>query len=136
MSLRPWLLAVAVIALSGCASDRSIQKKLTETLRSYSATIRWGEFAQAQGFVDPEFAKQHPISPLEQERYHQLQVSYYHDSEPRFTQPGEADITVEIGLVNINTQSARSTIDQQHWHWDEKTKRWWLMTGLPDISHH
>ena len=43
---------------------------------------------------------------------------------------------VEIGLVNINTQAARSVVDHQIWKYDEKQKHWWLMTGLPDITRH
>jgi hypothetical protein len=44
--------------------------------------------------------------------------------------------TVEIGLVNINTQAARSVVDNQIWRYDEVQKRWWLTTGLPDITRH
>jgi hypothetical protein len=46
----------------------------------------------------------------------------------------EVRLVVEIGLVNTNTQAARSIIDKQVWRLDEKANRWWLMSGLPDIT--
>lgn len=116
------------------AIAKSPQKKLPETLHAYSATIRWEEFSQALAFVDVNYLAQHPLSQLELERYRQVRVSYYHDSDPVFTKPDEAHIVVEIGLINVNTQSARSIVDRQVWRWDRKAKRWWLMTGLPDIT--
>jgi hypothetical protein len=42
--------------------------------------------------------------------------------------------TATISLVNIHTQSERSVVDHQTWHYDEKTKHWWLTSGLPDIT--
>ena len=42
--------------------------------------------------------------------------------------------TVRISLINIHTQSERSLIDHQTWHYDESTRHWWLTSGLPDIS--
>ncbi len=133
------LLSISLLlpfVLSGCASDKSDMKKLTETLRMYSATIRWGDFAQALAFVDPVTLKKNPVSALELERYHQVQVSSYNDSDPVMLKPGEMQVMVEIGLVNVNTQTGRSLVDKQLWHWDAQQKRWWLMTGLPDITHH
>ena len=42
--------------------------------------------------------------------------------------------TVEIGLVNVNSQQARSIIDRQVWKYDKENKVWLLTTGLPDIT--
>lgn len=129
-----WFLSVLLIA--GCASDKSDMKKLTETLRIYSATIRWGDFAQALAFIDPEVLKQKPVSQLELDRYRQIQVGSYTESDPVVLKPGEVQVVVEIGLVNVNTQTGRSILDKQIWHWDAKQKRWWLTTGLPDVTRH
>ena len=48
----------------------------------------------------------------------------------------EVSQIVEIGLVNINTQAARSIIDKQLWRYDAKANHWWLVSGLPDITVH
>jgi hypothetical protein len=130
------LLAVfAFTILAGCATSKTDVDKLSETLLGYSATIRWGEWSRAQAFMDEDYAKAHPLSELELERFKQIQVSYYHDGEPVVSKEGEVKVRVEIGLVNINTQSARSVIDTQTWRYDAPKKRWWLMSGLPDITH-
>jgi hypothetical protein len=138
MPRRPtgFVLVLSAVVLAGCATQnmRSRQTILEETLRSYAATIRWGDIAQAQTFVDPKFREQHPLTPLELARFKQVQVSGY--SEQPATPVGEDEVrqTVQIDLVNVNTQRARSVVDHQVWHYDEATKHWWLASGLPDIS--
>ena len=47
---------------------------------------------------------------------------------------GSVEQTVEIRLVNRNTQIERSVIDHQRWRYDPATKRLWLTSGLPDFS--
>jgi hypothetical protein len=42
--------------------------------------------------------------------------------------------TVHISLVNNNTQSERSIVDHQTWHYDATGQHWWLTSGLPDIT--
>ena len=42
--------------------------------------------------------------------------------------------TVKLDLLNRNTQTARSVVDHQVWKYDAAAKRWWLVSGLPDIS--
>lgn len=129
-------LALFLLLLGACATEkmRSKETVLDETLRTYAATIRWGDIEQAQAFVDPDVLRAHPPSALDLARYRQVKVSSY-DEQPA-TPVGENEVrqVVQIGLVNVNTQSARSVVDRQVWRYDAKLKRWWLVSGLPDIS--
>lgn len=131
------LLALSTVVLGACASKeiRSKQTILDETLRSYAATIRWGDIAQAQAFLDPKYRAAHPQSALVLARYQQLQISGYDEQRATPVNDNEVTQTVQIGLVNVHTQSARSVVDHQVWKYDEQAKRWWLTSGLPDISH-
>jgi len=70
------------------------------------------------------------------ERYHQVQVTGYLEQKAMPVGENEVRQLVEIGLVNVNSQAARSIIDRQLWRWDPKIKRWWLVSGLPDITTH
>lgn len=133
----PALIAMTSIALlSGCAMDKMRTKEtvLEETLLTYAATIRWGDMTQAQVYVDPKYRAAHPLSELDLARYKQVQVTAYNDQPAAPISDTEVHQTVEIGLVNINTQTARSIVDRQVWKYDEAEKRWWLTTGLPDIT--
>jgi hypothetical protein len=131
------LLVLAVAALTGCAAvSKSKERLLEETLESYSAVIRWGNFEEAASFVDPETIKAHPLSTIDLQRYHQVQVTAYTEQPLRHVGDHGVQQLVEIGLVNVNTQAARSIIDRQIWRFDEKAKRWWLVSGLPDITVH
>jgi len=133
--------ALSTVLLAACASMsmEKIKTKetiLEETLKTYAATIRWGDMTQALAFVDPKYRQAHPLSDLDLARYHQVQVTAYNDQPAAPISADEVAQSVEIGLVNVNTQAARSIVDHQVWHYDEKEKRWWLTTGLPDIRRH
>jgi hypothetical protein len=133
----PALIAMtSIVLLSGCAMDKMRTKEtvLEETLRTYGATIRWGDMTQALVFIDPKYRAAHPLSELDLARYKQVQVTAYNDQPAAPISETEVHQTVEIGLVNINTQAARSIVDRQVWKYDEAEKRWWLTTGLPDIT--
>jgi len=133
---------LSTVLLAACALDQTIDKMkgretlLDETLRGYAATIRWGDPTQAFAYVDPTYREAHPLTELDVARFKQVQITAYNDQLPVPVNENEVRQTVEIGLVNINTQGARSIIDHQVWHYDEKAKRWWLTTGLPDITRH
>ena len=134
----PVLLLYSALLLGACANTeiRSRQTILNETLRSYAATIRWGDIAQAQAFLDPKLRAEHPPSALELARFKQVQVSGYEEQPVSPVSENEVRQIVQIGLVNVNTQSARSIVDHQVWRYDDKARHWWLMSGLPDISRH
>ncbi|MGA9343307.1 MAG: hypothetical protein WBV61_13355 [Rhodanobacteraceae bacterium] len=130
------MLLTATLAACATTSTQSRETLLDNTLESYAATLRWGNFADARQFLAPKYRKAHPLSPLDLARYRQVQVSWYHDSPAVPVNAMEVTQTVEIGLVNVNTQAARSIVDHQVWRYDEAAKHWWLMSGLPDITHH
>ena len=142
MHRRAALIAVLSTGLAAACADMSMQHMqsketiLEDTLKNYAATIRWGDMLQAQAFVDPAYRQAHPLSDLDMQRYRQVQVTAYNDQPAAPLNENEVAQTVEIGLVNVNTQAARSVIDRQVWRYDEKQKHWWLMTGLPDITRH
>ena len=98
--------------------------------------MRWGDMTKCLAFVDPKYRLAHPMTDLDLARYRQVQVTAYNDEPPTPISATEVSQMVEIGLVNVNTQGARSLIDHQVWRYDEKDKHWWLTTGLPDITRH
>lgn len=131
-------LVLTLLILAGCASDKRSQA-LNTTLMSYASAIRWGDFTQAQTFIDKDYAAEHPISSIEQGRLQQLRVTAYDEGAgPRPDGDNQDDViqVVQIGVVNVNTQSERSIVDRQRWHYDREKNKWHLMTGLPDFSPH
>ncbi|WP_158882788.1 hypothetical protein [Rhodanobacter sp. L36] len=126
--------ASSFLLLSGCATTQR-SDLLTDTLTAYGSTVRWGDFASAEQFIDPTIRNAHPVSKMDLARYQQVQVSEY-DAGDGPVPDGENQVkqTVHVNLVNVHTQSERSIIDHQTWHYDEKSKHWWLTSGLPDIT--
>lgn len=129
-------LIACCLLLGACANQeiRSKQNILKDTLRSYAATIRWGDIDQAVGFIEPKLLAEHPPTALELERFRQVRVSSYDEAPVVVINPDEVRQTVKIDLLNVNTQTARSIVDQQTWKYEKETKHWWLVSGLPDIS--
>ena len=131
------LVTLSLVALlSGCATEKNDRSLLDTTLESYANIIRWGNFEDAVAFVDPETIKTHPVTRIDLDRYTQVHVSGYSEQPPRPAGEHEMRQTVEISLVNNNTQTMRTIVDHQVWRYDAKGKHWWLVSGLPDITQH
>ena len=136
--LRLTLSTVLVTLCAGCGtmSAQSESRALETTLVAYANAVRWGDFEQALAFVDKATLKEHPLSAIDMERYKQVKVAAYTEQPPVPTGAHEVRQIVQISLVNINTQTERSIVDKQLWRYDEETKHWHLISGLPDITQH
>lgn len=135
--MRRWLLLPLLLLclLAGTAEARSKKDKaMDQVLMDYAATLRWGGFEQGIAFIDPAIRAERPISSVDLNRYRQVRVSYYHQQSPVLVSKTEIQVLAEIGIINNHNQNERSVIDRQIWRWDEKQKRWWLMSGLPVIT--
>lgn len=123
------------LVLGGCATDQRSQS-LTKTLNAYAGAVRWGDFASAEHFVDPEVREAHPLTPFEQSRFKQYRVSEYDDPvAPTVVDENEVTQSVHIGLINVNTQAERAITDHQTWRYDPQKHQWWLVSGLPDLGN-
>ena len=128
------LLILSILLLAACATQERSQS-LTTTLSAYGGVLRWGDFASAVQFIDPEVRTKHPLTELDLARYKQVRVTEYNDDAgPVPISPTEVQQTVRISVVNIHTQAERNVTDHQTWKYDEKAKHWWLTSGLPDIT--
>ena len=136
--MRTILLVCGFALLAGCTAmtAQSESRALELTLNAYANAIRWGDISQAIPFVDPETLKKHPLSQLDIDRYKQIHFASYNEQPPVPTGPHEVRQVVNISLVNVNTQVERSIVDNQLWRYNEKTKHWLLVSGLPDITQH
>jgi hypothetical protein len=86
-------------------------------------------------FIEPKERAAHPLTPLDMARFKQVRVSQYEEGNgPVPVGQNEVQQTVQIGLINVNTQTGRTIVDHQTWHYDETSKHWWLTSGLPDIT--
>ena len=128
------LLLLTALLLAGCASDQR-SESLTRTLNAYAGVVRWGDFGSALQFVDPKVRAEKTPSPLEMARFDQYRVTGYDDGQGAVPS-GEYEVrqAVAISMVNNNTQAERTVIDQQVWRYDSEAKRWWLVTGLPNLA--
>lgn len=127
------LFSLSVLALTGCASQQR-SDSLTTTLAAYGGTLRWGDFQTAAQFIEPKMRAEHPMSALDMARYKQVRVSEYNDDAgPVPVDDFDVQQTVQISVINVHTQAERSIVDHQRWHFAQKTKHWWLTSGLPNI---
>lgn len=128
------LACLLLSALTACAAAPSKLNPLDAALTDYGVAIRWSEFDQAIAFLDPQVRLQHPLADLERERLKLIQVTGYEVKDRHASADGNLEQTVEIRLINRNTQLERSISDHQSWRWDAVSKRYWLISGLPDFS--
>lgn len=128
------VLAACTLLLAGCAAQKR-SDTLTSTLNAYAGAVRWNGLQSAVNFVDPEVLKKNPPTDLDLARYQQVRVTDYDDGNGP-TPVGDTEVrqTVRISFVNKHTQVERTVTEQQLWRYDEKTHRWWLESGPPDIQ--
>ena len=127
------LLACCLVLLAGCPNSASKGSALDEIQYAYSAAIRWGDFEGAYNLVDPKLREEHPLTDVDFSRYKQVQISGYRDLGGSPLASGEVVREIEIGVINRNTLQERTIRYQERWRYDEAAKRWWLVSGLPDL---
>lgn len=129
------LAAMAVLTLTACPSSSKITKSLDLTLAQYEKAVRWSEWEVATNHLAPSFLEQNPLSPLDMDRLRLFRVTQYNI---RSTTPFDAGTglsqVVEIRMFNRNRAVERSLIDRQEWRYDADTERWFLHSGLPDVT--
>ena len=134
---KPMLLAVLalLLAFTGDALARRGKMDLLQANQyAWSGAIRWGDFEGALSLVEPGYREAHPITDLELKRYEQVQITAYRERNSTADKKGGVAMRdVEIGVVNRHTQAERTVRYREEWRWDEASKNWWLMTGLPDL---
>lgn len=128
------VLALSCLLLAACGGVGSEKNRLEETLYHYAGAVRWGEVEQIVAFHDPETLDENPIEPLALDRWRQLRVTGYR-SRGREPQPDGTIVQfAEIEFMNRHTQTTSALLDREVWRYDESAKRWWLVSGLPDLD--
>ncbi|WP_349656680.1 hypothetical protein [Xanthomonas sp. 10-10] len=127
------LLGLAMLSGLATAGSRAQARVLETTQAAYAAAVRWSDFDAAQGFVEPTYAQAHPLSDLERSRYEQVQISGYREVRVGQDPNGDLRREVELRVINRNTQAERLVRSIEIWHWNPEQKRWWLVSGLPDL---
>ncbi len=121
-------------ALLGCASTGNEARLLDESLEAHASVVRWGDPVAGLEFADPALREGYVPIGIERERWRQFQVAAYRAQPPVMLAPDRAVRTVELELVNRNTQVARTVSWRQEWRYDPVAKRWWLASGLPALD--
>ena len=130
------IIVVLLALLQACGGRMSKKQNLDHTLYQYAKVMRWADFDQALNFMDPKADEDVMPTELELNRFKQFGVSSY-VPRPILPGPDENSIiqTVELKLYNIHTKREKVVVDEQIWRYDEDKKRWFLDSGLPDITH-
>lgn len=127
---------LGALLLAGCASlqDHSKDKLRDDTLESYAATLRWGDFASAYQFVDPQVRAKQPLDAAAKKRYNAVSVAGYDAQPPTATGENTISQIAQISLIVKASQNSYDIVDRQSWRWDPVARHWWLESGLPDIT--
>ena len=118
----------------GCATSMQ-GKTLDDTLKQYEIVIRWSQWDGAVDFLDSGYLERNPISRLDMDRLRLFRVTQYAIRSAIPFDEGMGLIqVVEIKLFNKNRAVERSLIDQQEWRYNAERERWFLNSGLPDVT--
>lgn len=128
-------LAIIIFSLlASCGGRMSKKQSLDHTLYQYAKVMRWADYNAALTFFSPNMEDKFKPSSTDIERLKQFGISSYvsspitpGDTENRINQ------NVQIKLYNKHTKREKVVIDQQTWEYDEETKTWTLISGLPKL---
>jgi hypothetical protein len=136
MLAMPRILALLMLAMLLVLPGAGEAKRSRANLifDDYDNALRWNEFDHAWAFVDPAVAQANPLSDLDRKRFEMIQVTGVTVRSTLTAADGSVDRVAVITLVGKYTQVERSITDRQHWRYDAKDKRYWLVSGLPDIT--
>ncbi|MBN8737839.1 MAG: hypothetical protein J0H27_16420 [Xanthomonadales bacterium] len=133
--MRRIVIAVCMLLLlSGCAALQKKDQLRDDTLEGYADALRWGDFQSAWNYVDPAVRAAHPLTAQQKALYDTVRVAEYDTSGLAASGPDSVRQTAQISLIVKSSQRVYSVLDHQTWRWDAAAKRWWLESGLPDIS--
>lgn len=133
-ALRPAFLLLCLLALAACASVGSQSDKLNQAQYAWSGAIRWNDFEGAVNLIDPKVRETLELTPLQLERYKQVQISSYRDvGSSADMEAGTSVRDIEIGVINRHTMAERVVRYRETWRWDAEAKTWWVTSRLPDL---
>ena len=128
------LALLCLLALGACASTGTQRNKLDQAVYAWSGAIRWGDFEGAMNLIDPEVREKVELTPLQLERYKQIQISSYRDmGTSTDMEAGTSVRDIEIGVINRHTMAERVVRYRETWRWDAEKKTWWVTSPLPDL---
>ena len=133
-SIKPALALLCLLALAACATVANQRNKYDQAVYAWSGFIRWGDFEAAMNLIDPEVRKEIQLTPLQLERYRQVQISTYRDVGATVDMDGGKSVRdIEIGVINRHTMAERTVRYRETWRWDADAKAWWITSALPDF---
>ena len=130
------LSAIFLLALmTACASSNKQAKTLDLTLTEYEKVVRWSQWDLAASNIAPDYLRENPITRLDMDRLRLFRVTQYN---VRSSIPYDGGLAlrqvVEIGMFSKNRAVERTLIDEQEWRYNAERQRWFLHSGLPDVT--
>lgn len=120
--------------MTACGGRMSKKQSLDHTLYQYAKVMRWADFNTALTFFSPDMEEKDKPSNTDIERLKQFGISSYVASP---ILPGETEDQimqdVQIKLYNKHTKREKVVIDHQVWKYNDESKSWLLLSGLPKI---
>jgi hypothetical protein len=126
---------VLLLLLCACGGSAAMGKRSPERVfYDYNSAVRWSEFETAWTFVDPKVLAERPLTDALRAHYKQVQVAGYEVKSKDTSTPGEIAQVVEVRWIDKATQTEHVMSDLQRWRWDQAAKRWWLVSGVPELN--
>ena len=123
-----------VLLLLGCGTVQRWGRgtDLENSTRSYGIAIRWGQYEVAKAFIRDTEVRAETLS---YEVFKKIKVTSYDVLRREMSEDQLfAEQTVEIEYYLEGYMKQKKIIDNQIWEYDQKEKRWYLKTGLPDFK--
>jgi hypothetical protein len=133
MKRLPTLLLLLLCALATACGGARTRTPAEDALTAYATALRWSDFDSAVALIDPATRSSPVLAPEERAQLAKVKVTGYEVKSHVLLPDGNLEQTVQIRVVDEDTQKERILLDHQRWRPDPTGKLWLLVSGLPEF---
>lgn len=125
------LCLLPLLAGAAAAPGRKAVRAFESVHLAWANAMRWGTLEEQEPFLSASAAGQ--LDDLQRGRWSQVRISGYRERGRTLQAGGDMRVRAEISLINVHTQTERSVLVDEQWHWEPDAGGWKLVSGLPDL---
>lgn len=123
------LLAVSLLAFSGCTFDYVVKDNFEKTSRSYATMLRWQEFEAAMALVDMPLRDDYRKRIEAAKGIHMLDSRVL--SKDCDVKAKRGEVVMELDYTIAPSMTVRTVSDLQKWrYFEEGEKKGWRLESL------
>ncbi|MDD2272346.1 MAG: hypothetical protein PHP95_09180 [Desulfuromonadaceae bacterium] len=128
-------LCIVCLMLAACATQTSLSEEFDRSVKAYNRMLRWHEIESAgMTYIDPELRDEY-LKQAESLKKRGLSFTDFRILSARYVpEKKTGDAVAEFDYYLLPSNRVKTVSYRQAWVYTESSKKWKLMSGLPDFE--